>query len=394
MIIQNQIIVGVVHHAIRQHQCRNLQVQIVLSVDAITPPLSGIGRYTWELATRLPISPSIDDVRFYRQRQWITDPAILLKDSHPAKRRSWLQRKEPRWSHELRLKWACRGAIFHGPNYFLPECTDIGVATIHDLSIFRFPETHPVERLRHFELNFSRSLQRATHLITDTETVRREVVNSYSWPSERITAVPLGVSGLFRPRSFAETAAVVRGCNLEPGGYTLCVSTIEPRKKIDRLLTAYGRLPGTLRARYPLLLLGSEGWNSEGLHQQIERSCAEGWLKYQGFVPEADLPALYAGARLFVYPSLYEGFGLPVLEAMASGVPVVTSLDPALTEVSGGASLAVEPDDEDALLLAVIRGLEDEEWRGEASSKGLQVASKFTWERCVEQTAAVYKKVM
>jgi glycosyltransferase involved in cell wall biosynthesis len=132
---------------------------------------------------------------------------------------------------------------------------------------------------------------------------------------------------------------------LSHGSYSLCVTTIEPRKRIDSLLAAYARLPEKLRVVYPLILVGGKGWRSEHLHQAIDAAANAGWLHYLGFVPEDDLPALYAGARLFVYPSSYEGFGLPVIEAMASGVPVVTSNRSCLPEIASGAAKLVDPDD-------------------------------------------------
>ena len=294
---------------------------------------------------------------------------------------------------EWRLKQHCRGQLYHGSNYFIPACADIGVATIHDLSVFRFPETHPAERVRQFETHFQATLDRATHLITDTEAIRQEVIGTFAWPAERITTVPLGVSDSYRPRASSETVEILSNYGLVHGGYSLCVSTIEPRKKIDALLTAYGRMPVFLLKRFPLVLIGGTGWRSEGLHQLIESCCARGWMKFFGFVPQTDLPVLYAGARLFAYPSCYEGFGLPVLEAMASGVPVVTSTDRALAEVVGTAALKVEPYDNDSLLNGVVRGLEDEGWRETVSVAGLKRARHLTWERCVEQTAAVYRKI-
>jgi alpha-1,3-rhamnosyl/mannosyltransferase len=180
---------------------------------------------------------------------------------------------------------------------------------------------------------------------------------------------------------------------LRHGGYALCVSTLEPRKKIAHLLQAYQCLPQRLREQTPLILIGSRGWLSEQLQQEIERLAQQGWLRYLGFVPEADLPALYAGARTFIYPSSYEGFGLPVLEAMASGVPVVTSNRSSLPEVTKGAALLVDPDDIDALSRSIEAGLSDQPWRDGAIASGLAVAQGFTWDRCIEQTVHVYKNI-
>lgn len=373
-------------------------MKVVLSVDALAPVLTGIGRYVWELTTRLPYVLGSDNVRYIFQRQWVEDPSRLL---HPPRRRTasekWLRRlriKPPRWFTDLRLKQACRGNVFHGPNYFLPTCADLGVVTVHDLSVLKFPETHPVERIRQFEREFERSIARAAHLITDSEATRLEVMEFLAWPAEKITAVPLGVSGEFSPKSAEALTACMKEYGLTEDGYTLCVSTLEPRKKIENLLYAYGRLPGDLRTRFPMILAGSAGWLSGALQEKLDRCGRLGLIRYLGYVSEADLPALYAGARLFVLPSSYEGFGLPVLEAMASGVPVVTSDRSSLPEITRGAALLADPDDIDALTDLIAKGLCDTIWRSSAKSKGLAVAKGYTWERCVEQTVGVYKGVM
>ncbi|WP_048817667.1 glycosyltransferase family 4 protein [Ralstonia solanacearum] len=367
-------------------------MKVVLSVEALMPTLTGIGRYTWELASRLPWSLGDDCVRYYRQGRWIPDCGPLLRsmDSLHARRRKL---SPPRWLRAFGMKLACRGRIFHGPNYFLPPCADAGVATVHDLSVFKFPETHPVERVRHFEQEFRRSLARSAHLITDSEATRREVIDFLGWPADKITAVPLGVAPRFAPRADADVTTPLRKYGLTPGGYALCVSTLEPRKRIDHLIRAYGALSRPLRAQFPLVLAGSQGWQNARLLQEISRATGQGWLRYLGFVPEADLLQIYAGARLFVYPSIYEGFGLPVLEAMASGVPVVASNRASLPEVTKGAALLVDPDDMDALMQSVRTGLVCDAWRSSARSQGLRVAQDFSWDRCVEQTIRVYRRV-
>lgn len=372
-------------------------MSVVLSVEALAPALTGIGRYAWELASRLPQQLGSGKVRYYRQGNWVKDPGLLLQAAAIAptlhRKKSRLRIKTPRWLKDRMLKWDCRGQVFHGPNYFLPPCADMGVATVHDLSVFKFPETHPAERIRQFERDFTCSMSRAAHLITDSEATRQEVMSFLAWPPEKITAVALGVSPKFTPVSTGDLAPCLRKYGLTPGGYALCVSTLEPRKKIGNLLQAYQCLPRRLREQYPLILVGSAGWLSEELHQEIDRLSLQGWLRYLGFVPEADLPALYAGARTFVYPSIYEGFGLPVLEAMASGVPVVAADRSSLPEVTKGAALLVDPDDIDALAASINKSLCDDAWHSTARNTGLEVAQGFTWDCCVEQTIQVYQRI-
>jgi glycosyltransferase involved in cell wall biosynthesis len=374
-----------------------VDLKLVLSVEALAPHLTGIGRYTWELAQRLPLHAQVQDLRFYRGGRWIDEPAKLLQvPAAPGTvkaKKPFLKLKPPRWLRDWQTSAACRGRVFHGPNFFLPACAEAGVATVHDLSVFKYPETHPVERIRHFERDFKQSMARAQHLITDSEATRREVIDFLAWPEDRITAVPLGVSSRFAPAPAEVIAPCLARHDLVYKRYALCVSTLEPRKKIANLLQAYESLPIQVREQYPLVLVGGAGWLSDALHATIERLAAQGWLRYLGFVPEADLPALYAGAQAFVYPSIYEGFGLPVLEAMASGVPVVTSLFTSLPEVTQGAACLVDPDDIDALALGIQTALCDEAWRATACHTGLEKARNFTWSRCVDQTIDVYRQV-
>jgi len=371
-------------------------LKLALSVDALTPVLTGIGRYAWELASRLPQHPQVEDVRYYRQGHWVKEPGVLLQVDAAHGRRAGLLRhlRVPRRLRERVLGWNCRGRVFHGPNYFLPQCADIGVATIHDLSVFKFPETHPLERIRHFEREFNNSVSRAAHLITDTEATRQEVMDFLSWPAEKISAVPLGVSANFRVRAGYELQAGLKKYGLTQDGYTLCVSTLEPRKKLGNLLQAYESMSQPVRDRYPLILVGGAGWLSESLHRDIDRCSGQGWLRYLGFIPESDLPVLYSGARAFVYPSIYEGFGLPVLEAMASGVPVVASNRSSLPEITKGAARLVDPDDIDALRVSIEIVLSDEAWRSTAKLQGLAVADGFSWDNCVDQTIRVYERIV
>lgn len=369
-------------------------MKLILGVDAINPPLTGIGRYTWELAKHYATYDyGFESVRYFSSGKWITDPSALLerKLDHSVGNRVRKFLRPPVAVRKWHLRRAMRDSLFHSPNYFLPESAAAGVVTIHDLSVFKYPETHPGERLRHFERSFASTLSRSSHLITDSEATRDEVSSFIGWAKEKITAVHLGVSSEFHPYETAALVEPLGRTGLSPGAYTLCVSTLEPRKRIDRLLDAYSQLAVGVRRAYPLVLAGSTGWLNDSLQDKIARGETEGWLRYLGFVPELLLPLLYAGARAFFLPSLYEGFGLPVLEALASGVPTLTSNSSSLPEVAGGAAWLVEPDDHLALLNGIEKVICDDVWRATAIIKGFDVTKEMTWERCARQTAAVYK---
>jgi len=362
-------------------------VKLIFAIDALAPPRTGVGRYALELATRLIAHPGLEALRFYlRGRSWAAR-AGDLDEGRPGRL------PLPLWLGRWRLRRLSRDHLFHSPNFFLPPGVERGVITIHDLSVLRFPETHPPERHADYERQFGRSLERAAHLITDSQAVRREVIERLPWPADGVTAIPLGVSPRFAPGPASSSPAPLSRYGLRREGYALCVSTLEPRKRIDRLLAAWRALPAALRGRFPLALAGGKGWLNQPLLACIREGEREGWLRHLGFVADADLPALYSGARAFFFPSIYEGYGLPVLEAMACGTPVVTSPFSSLPEVAGGAALLADPDDAGALRDAIGRALEDEAWRAQARERGLEVARGRTWEQCAQRTLAVYRQL-
>lgn len=394
------------------HHTQGKVMKVILAADAIVAPLTGIGRYAFELAQRLPEHPLIEQMRFFSYGRWLDQNDLArLAEARP---RPAAAPAAPRPTLRSRLAgnrlavrvyqaltpqlfgWRLRneaGSLFHSPNYFLPPFPGRSVATIHDLSHVCLPQFHPAARVQYMNRALPDTLRRADFLITDAESVRREVIRHFDWPADRIAAVPLGVAPVFHPRQATDLGPVLHRYGLTGGGYTLCVGTIEPRKNLERLLCAYEALPAAMRQRWPLVLAGARGWQSEAIHDRIGKGAAAGWVRYLEYVSQDDLPFLYAGARLFAYPSLYEGFGLPPLEAMASGVPVVTSNVSSLPEVVGAAALMVDPLDVSALSAALARGLEDDGWRVSAAALGLARASALSWAACVDNTVAIYAKI-
>ncbi|PHJ39761.1 hypothetical protein P378_01460 [Desulforamulus profundi] len=384
-------------------------MRIVLAAEAIKPPLTGIGRYAWELAARLPEHQAVQSVRYLAHGHWKTLDEL-------AKSLSWEKdgsadgiskgKRFYRCLARSRLVGSIYGFLapkltglrvnprevdlFHGPNYFVPDLDVPCVVTIHDLSTFINPAWHLAHRAVRINRLITKSIACAKIVITDSQSTRREVMNYFGLPENRVVAVPLGVDTAFRPRNAGDLRFPLARYGLQPGGYCLCVSTIEPRKNILRLISAYRGLPAAIRNNWPLVLVGEPGWNSAAIHDAVKQAAREGWLKYLGFVPQSLLPLLYAGCRLFVYPSLYEGFGLPVAEAMASGVPVLTSNRSSMPEVAGGAAMLVEPEDDEAIRDGLLAAIEDELWRAEAVSSGLRRAAELSWEACVAKTVEVY----
>ncbi|MDI9778889.1 glycosyltransferase family 1 protein [Pseudomonas putida] len=377
-------------------------MKLILSVEPVRFPLTGIGRYTFELATRLQRSSEITDLRFFAGRRFLSALPTAAEQSdavHGLKR--FVQKNAVAVEAYRRLmpylrKRALKGHedhLYHSPNYYLPPFAGRSVATFHDLSPFTWAHCHAPQIARYLQKELKLTLERADALITDSDYTRQELADYFAWPIERIHAVPLASSPEFFPRSAEALRETLARHGLEAGGYSLFVGTIEPRKNLDTLLDAYGKLPLALRKRWPLILTGYHGWRSEAIHQRIAQAQQQGWARYLGFAASEDLPLLYAGARLFTFPSHYEGFGLPVLEAMSSGVPVVCSNSSSLPEVAGQAALMCAPDDVDGLSALLRQGLEDDSWRLAAVEQGLRHAAGFSWERCAQATIEVYQKV-
>ena len=182
--------------------------------------------------------------------------------------------------------------------------------------------------------------------------------------------------------------------HLANSSYLLVVATLEPRKNLLRLADAYSRLPSVLQRRHPLIIIGARGWLTDELEKRLAPMERKDQVRRLGYIPQEDLPLLYAGAWAFAFPSIYEGFGLPLLEAMRSGVPELTANRSSLPEVAGDAAILVDPEDVDTISAGLERLLTDEAWRGLAVERGLRQAQPFSWSRCVENTIGVYQQAL
>lgn len=375
-----------------------------LAVNAVPLryPAAGIGQYIRHLTAAVTARGDID-IRYFYGTHWRRRAHVAARPLENIAKRA--VRTTIPLSYVL-MRFAqrpvfARGVrsfhpdVYHEPNYVAFPFRGPTVVTVHDLSFVHFPETHPAARLRHLDRYLPGTLARAAHVITDSEEVRRETMACFQLPPERVTAIHLGVDASFAPRDEASCHAILTRHGLTHGGYVLSVGTLEPRKNLSAAIQAHSALPMRLRreSHMPLVIVGQRGWLSRDLDKMIRAGEAAGWLRFLTYVPQAELPILYAGARLFVYPSRYEGFGLPVAEAMASGVPVITSSVSCLPEVAGNAAELVDPDDVGGLAAALTRLVEDEARRAELRARGIERARGFSWQRCAEKTVAVYRRV-
>ncbi len=284
--------------------------------------------------------------------------------------------------------------VYHEPNFVPLPYKGAQVITVHDLSIFDHPETHPKDRVRFMQTHMAKAIEETNHIVVVSASSGLALQRWFSVDPARITVTHLAADPRFHPRSPELLVHDLHSLGLTPGGYLLSVGTLEPRKNLCTLFAAYGGLPNALRKRFPLVVAGMKGWGTEGLMKSAELLLERGELKLLGYVPDALIPPLYSGAAAFCYPSRYEGFGLPALEAMASGVPVVTGNTTSLPEVVGDAGLMVDPDDVDGLRACLLQLLEDRVFAQSLGSLGLARAQTFSWERCAAETYCVYEKVL
>lgn len=378
-------------------------LKVVLSLDPIRYPLAGIGRYAYELAKGLSQRPEIYDLKYQFRFGWCNDPDALL--AHSSDRQPGFSRRAGLYStirdsyrivapavKGLRLIGR-RDYLFHSTNYALPWFAGQAVSTVHDMSCFRHPEFHPKERIEHMKRLFPYMLKKADLFITISDFSKYELVSLCGVDPDRVVTTYLGRDERFKPRQLSECEMHLESWGLTYQRYTLTVGTIEPRKNIDSLIDAYSLLPRDLRMLYPLVIIGDAGWNSKATHMKIVRYAQEGWLKYLSYVPESVLPYVYAGALVFTYVSLYEGFGLPVLEAMASGVPVVASCVASIPEVGGDAIRYVQPRDIEEIRSTIETLILDCRERQCLIGAGLAQSTRFTWDKTVQQTVDAYRMI-
>jgi glycosyltransferase involved in cell wall biosynthesis len=303
--------------------------------------------------------------------------------------RHWWSAGLPRYIRRTKLQ------LFHGTNYDVPlwrQCAT--VLTIHDLSYLVHPETHEKRSVRRARRRLPVMARTADAIITPTESVRREVCELLKINSEKVFAIPEAARAGFRPLPFAATAAV-RGRLGIGEDFLLTVGTLEPRKNLAVLVSAFEDLARErLQNKIQLVIAGGRGWLSGPLFEAIKKSPARDRIVLTDYLHDDDLRSLYSSCRAFIYPSRYEGFGLPPLEAMACGAPVIASRIASLEETTGGAALLFEPTSAKELAQNILRLVQDENLRHELSTIGQRRTAEFSWENTARETLRVYAEAV
>ena len=347
-----------------------MKIAIDMSLTQGAP--AGIGRYSTSLAKTLKAIDLNDKYYFYR------NPLFF-------QRALWLQSWVP-------VKLVIdRIDLFHATNLIAPLFAACPVVvTIHDLSSLLYPGSHTLSHRIHMSL-IPASAKKARKIIVPSLSVKKELEEQLGVPQEKIAVIHEGVGEEFIIISDQVKLAKIKQKYGLPDKYILYVGTLEPRKNVEKLIEGFNSARKNMEG-YKLIIVGKRGWQDQTIFNKVTALKLENEVVFLGYVPDEDLPALYNLAQAFVYPSLYEGFGLPVLEAMACGTPVITSNLSSLPEVAGEAGILIDPMNIEAIAEALQKVIAQKGLGADLRAKGLDRAKAFSWKVCAEKTLKVYQE--
>jgi len=362
---------------------------------------AGIGRFTREL---IRAALALDEDNDYRLLVAGRQPVAEAHLPRASRRYRLVQtpiseRNLVRLWHRLQIPlpvevFLGRVDIFHSPDFVLPPVARaVKVLTIHDLSFLRVPECADPRLRWYLGQVVPRSVRRADFLLADSESTRRDLVELLGVPPDRVQVIYGGVDAMFAPVEDAEALRRAREKYARGRPFILAVGTLEPRKNYPTLIRAFARARQAARLPHALVIVGRKGWVYEPIFAAVDDLGLHDEVIFPGFVPDEELPALYNAADVLVTPSFYEGFGLPALEAMACGTPVIVSDVSSLPEVVGEAGVRIDPRDEAGLAEAIVRVVGDSALRAGLREAGLRRAREFTWDRAARELLGVYARL-
>jgi glycosyltransferase involved in cell wall biosynthesis len=350
---------------------------------------AGIGQYILNL---IPSLKEIDKRNEYIILQSRKDKSIIA--DAPNFRRAFLWTPCHHRFEQLALRFELSPLgldLLHSPDFIPPFSRNFkSIITIHDLAFLIYPHFLTRESARYYSQIY-RAVRSTDHIIADSESTKRDAIRLLGVPEQKITAIHLAANPIYRPIEDEEAIRLVKEKYSIGGDFILFVSTIEPRKNLPTLLRAYRMLLDDCNVK--LVVVGEKGWLFDEAFTLVKELKLDEWVIFLGLVPTEDLLYIYNAAKLLVHPSLYEGFGLPPLEAMACGTPVVVSNTSSLPEVVGDSGILVDPRDVTAMASAIKRALTDEALREDLISKGLRRAKLFSWENTARKTLEIYSRV-
>lgn len=392
-------------------------MNLFINLDPLLPPLTGIGQYTHGIVSELLTSNRVEGVYGQYLSQWyeaeqiatLLHPPLVSEKSSlatfnklvktlprfvakmPGVRTTYHGVKQWRLMQKIKQK-ALSNTVYWEPNYVLREFPGISVPTVHDIAYIRRPEFHERSTIERLTAEVPRSIARAHHVFTVSDFSRREIIEHYQLAEDFVSVIYPGVSAAFRQHSPDELKHI-RGRYALPEGFVLSLGTLEPRKNLKGLMQAYLQLPVSLRSQFPLVLVGAQGWLMHQFSQEMQQLEQMGQLIRLGYVSQHDLPALISSATVMAYVSHYEGFGMPVAEALASGTSVLTSRGTSMEEVADGAAILVDPAQTDSIAEGLLTLLEDSELRQAVIQRGLERAKAFNWATSADKMLQIFDQL-
>ncbi len=352
---------------------------------------AGIGQYIVRLIQALAKIDRTDQFIIFKSRK---DQSRILSQANFHREDLWTP------SHHRFERWALSAEllpfkldVLHSPDFIPPSRTRFpSVITVHDLAFLLYPRFLTRQSARYYG-QVDLAARQADHIIAVSESTKRDTIRLLGVPEEKITVIYEAAHPVFVPTADQNKLTQIRAQYNLPADFILFVGTIEPRKNLPTLLRAFRRLRDNYKSEAILAIAGNRGWLADDVDKIISELKLGDTVRFLGGVHNEELVYLYNAAQVFVFPSFYEGFGLPPLEAMACGTPVIVSNVSSLPEVVGDAGMLINPEDVEGLTVAMWRVLSDEKLRREMSQKGLKRAQIFSWERAARETLDVYRKV-
>ena len=352
----------------------------------------GITQYTLNLIRALAAIDRENEYLIFQRRP---DQRTVVSQNNFRRVSLWAPTHHPLEQYLFSLELAVQGKIdiiyctdFIPPFYYRGP----SIVTVHDLNFLLYPHFLTRRSARYYGL-IDRAVRRADHIIAVSEATKRDIVRLTGTPETKITVIYEAAERIYFPIHDQEVLSQIHAKYCLPEQYILFVGTIQPRKNLATLIRAFRGLIAKYRAQADLVIVGKEGWLYSDVYQLVEDLGLRERVHFLGRVPTADLPHLYNASQMLVLPSYYEGFGLPPLEAMACGVPVIVSNTLALQEVVADAALRAACEDEEGFTVAMWRLLTDDSLRAEMIAKGLKRVKCFSWERAAQETLRAYRKV-
>jgi glycosyltransferase involved in cell wall biosynthesis len=369
-------------------------MRIAFDGTTLTPGRTGVGYYTEHLLQHLAreAEASGDEIVVLSNQAIDTErplpPHVRVHEGHRFPVRiGWMQLRAQRALD------AVRPDVAHFTNGMMPIGSPVStIVTIHDMSLRLYPQCHPLRRLLLNRPLMHVAIRQAAAIVTVSESARRDLLRFNGLPADRVSVVHEAASPAFHPMGDRALLDRVRSRYGLPCRFLLYVGTIEPRKNLSRLMEAFAQARRRGLAHH-LVCVGPYGWSSRDLAGRIDQLGINDAVHFTGYAPFEDLPAIYNLAEFFVFPSLYEGFGLPVVEAMASGLPVITSNTSSLGEIAADAACTVDPANTEAIADAMIAVATDEALRRDLSERGVRRAQFFSWTQTAREMLAVYHRV-